>query len=59
MAQPNCEELDPTDTPCTVPTTIQTSIDNPFNPWCAHNPMETQGNQSQCSKTNHNFAYPN
>ena len=40
MAQHNYEDLKPTDTPSTVPTTIQATSDQPFNPRCAHNPME-------------------
>ena len=39
MAQHNYEDLKPTDTPRTVPTTIQATSDQPFNPRCAHNPM--------------------
>ena len=58
MAQHNYERLKPTDTPSTVPTAIQASSDDTFNPRCAHNPMETQCNQSQCSYPSHNFALP-
>ena len=47
LAHHNCEDLDPTDTPSAVPTGHQVSIDNTYNPKCAHNPMETQCNQSQ------------
>ena len=47
MAQPNCEDLDPTDTQSAVPTTLQASSDHTFNPKCAHNPVATQCNQSQ------------
>ena len=47
MAQPNSEDLDPTDTPSTVPTALQASCDYTFNPKCAHNLMETQCNQPQ------------
>ena len=47
MAQPNREDLDPTDTPSTVPTTFQASSDHAFNPMCAHNLMATQCIQSQ------------
>ena len=43
----NCEELDPTDTPSAVPTALQAPINDTYNPKCAHNPMETQCNQSQ------------
>ena len=45
MAQPNSEDLEPTDTPSAVPTTLQASCDHTFNPYCAHNLMETQCNQ--------------
>ena len=47
MAQHNCEDLKPTDTPSTVQTFIQASSDHTLNPICAHNPMETQCNQCQ------------
>ena len=47
MAQHNCEDLKPTDTPSTVPTTLQAFSDHSFNPKCAHNLMATQCNQSQ------------
>ena len=47
MAQHNCEDLNPTDTSSTVPTTHQVSSDHTFNLKCAHNPMTTQCNQSQ------------
>ena len=56
MAQHNYEDLKPTDTPSKVPIAIQASIDYPFNPWCAHNPMATQCNQSQYPNPNHNYA---
>ena len=58
MAKHNCEGLDPTDDPSTVPTTIQGTNDQTFNPWCAHNPMATQCNQSQYTNLNHNFVLP-
>ena len=58
MAQPNCGDLDPTDTPSTVPTALQATRHHPFNPTCAHNPMATQCNQSQYPNPNHNFALP-
>ena len=32
MAQPNSEDLEPTDTPSAVPTTLQASCDHTFNP---------------------------
>ena len=47
LAHHNCEDLDPTDTPRAVPTAIQAPSDDTYNPNCAHNPMETQCNQSQ------------
>ena len=43
----NCEDSDPTDTPNSVPTALQAPSDDTYNPKCAHNPMETQCNQSQ------------
>ena len=46
-AQHNCEDLKPTDTPSTVPTTLQASCDHTFNHKCAHNLMATKCNQSQ------------
>ena len=49
LAHPNCEDLDPTDTPSAVPTALQATSDDTYNPKCAHNPMETQCNQSQFS----------
>ena len=52
------EELEPTDAPITVLTTIQATSDQTFDPRCAHNPMETQCNQSQYPNPNHNFALP-
>ena len=47
LAHHNCEDLDPTDTPSAVLTALQAPSDNTHNPKCAHNPMETQCNQSQ------------
>ena len=47
LAHHNCEDLDRTDTPSTVPTALQAPSDDTYNPKCAHNPMETQCNQSQ------------
>ena len=47
MAQPNWEDLDPTDTTIAVPTALQASSDHTVNPKCAQNPMATQYNQSQ------------
>ena len=48
-AHHNCEDLDPTDTPSALPTALQAPSDETYNPKCAHNPMETQCNQSQSS----------
>ena len=47
MTQHNCEDLKPADTQSTVSTFVQATSDHTFNPICAHNPMATQGNQSQ------------
>ena len=47
LAQQNCEDLVPTDTPSAIPTALQSPSDDTYNPKCAHNPMETQCNQSQ------------
>ena len=58
MAQHNYEGLNPTDTPSAVPTAIQPTCDQTFNPRCAHNAMATQCNQSQYPNPNHNFALP-
>ena len=58
MAQHNYEDLNPTDTPSTVPTTIQATSDQMFNPSCAHNPLATQCNRSEYPNLNHNFALP-
>ena len=58
MAQHNCEDLNPTDTPSTVPTAFQAPNNHSFNPRCAHNPMATQCNQSQYRNPIHNFAIP-
>ena len=43
----NCEDLDLTDTPIAVPTALKAPSYSTYNPKCAHNPMETQCNQSQ------------
>ena len=43
----NCEDLDPTETPSAVPTSLQAHRDDAYNPKCAHNPMKTRCNQSQ------------
>ena len=47
MAQPNCDDLEPTDTPSAVPTSLQPSCDHTVNPKCAHNLMGTQCSQPQ------------
>ena len=47
MAQHNCEDLKPIDTPSTFSTFTQASSDHTSNPICAHNSMATQCNQSQ------------
>ena len=45
--QHNCDGLDPTDTPSTVPTALQAPSDDTYNPKCTHSLMETQCNHSQ------------
>ena len=47
MAEHNCEDLKPIDTPSTFLTFTQASHDHTSNSICAHNPMATQCNQSQ------------
>ena len=47
LAHHNCEDLDPTYTLSALATGHQVPIDDTYNPKCAHNPMETQCNQSQ------------
>ena len=47
MAQHNCEDLKPTDTPSSFSTFTQDSSDLMSNQICAHHPMATQCNQSQ------------
>ena len=47
LAHHNYEDLDPTDPPSAVPTTLQAPRNDITNPKCAHNPIETQCNQSQ------------
>ena len=42
-----CDDLDPTDTPSAVPTTLQARSDDTYNPKCTHSLMETQCNHSQ------------
>ena len=56
MAEHNCEDLEATDAPSTVPTAIQATNDQTFNPRCAHNPMTAQCNQYP--NPNHNSALP-
>ena len=58
MAQHNCEDLNPTDNPSTVPTAFQDLSDHTFNPKCADNPLAIQCNQSQYPNLNHNIALP-
>ena len=43
----NCDDLDPTDTPSSVPTALQAPSDDTYNPKCTHSLMETQCNHSQ------------
>ena len=43
----HCDDLDPTDTPSAVPTNLQASSDDTYNPKCPHSLMETQCNHSQ------------
>ena len=47
MAQHNCEDLKPIDTPSTFSAFTKASRDHTSNQICAHNPMATQCNQSQ------------
>ena len=47
LAHHNYEDLDPTDSPSAVPTALQAHSDDTYNSKCAHNPIETQCNQSQ------------
>ena len=42
-----CDDLDPTDTPFAVPTTLQAPSDDTSNPKCTHSLMETKCNHSQ------------
>ena len=58
MAQHNYEDLKSTNNSSKVPTTIQATSDQTFNPRCAHNPMVTQWNQSQYPNPNDNFTLP-
>ena len=39
MAQHNCEDLKPTDTPSKVPTCTKASSGHALNPICGHNPF--------------------
>ena len=43
----NCDDLDPTDTPSSVPTALQAPSNDTYNPKCTHSLMETQCNHSQ------------
>ena len=43
----NCDDLNYTDTPSTVPTALQAPSDDTYNPKCTHSLMETQCNHSQ------------
>ena len=47
LAHHNYVDLDPTETPSAVPTSLQAHIDDTYNSKCTHNPMETKCNQSQ------------
>ena len=47
MAQPNCEDLEPTDTPSAVPAALQVTCDHTIISECAHNLMQTLCNQPQ------------
>ena len=47
MAQHNCEDLKPIDTPSAFSAFTQPSSDHTSNQICAHNPMATRCNQSQ------------
>ena len=47
MAQHNCEDLKPIDTPSTTSTLTQASSDHTSNPICAHSSMPTQCKQFQ------------
>ena len=42
-----CDDLDPTDTPSAVSTTLQAPSDDTSNPKCTHSLMETKCNHSQ------------
>ena len=46
IAQHNCKDQEPTNTPIAVPTALQVPSDHTFNPLCAHNLMTTQCNKS-------------
>ena len=47
LARHSCEDFNPTDTPSAARTDLQAPSDETYNPKSAHNPMETQCNQSQ------------
>ena len=46
LAHPNCEDLDPTDTPSAVPTALQAPSNDTYKPKYAHNPIVTLCNHS-------------
>ena len=47
LAHHTYEDLDPTETLSAVATALQAPSTDTYNPQCAHNPIETQCNQSQ------------
>ena len=51
MAQHNCEDLNPTDTPSTVPTFTKPSSDHALNPIRAHNPFPIQVSHNKSSNS--------
>ena len=51
MAQHNCEDLKPTDTPSTAPTFIKASSGHALHPICAHNPFSSQASQDKPSNS--------
>ena len=54
MAEHNCEDLDPTDAQSTVPTAIQATSDQIFNPRCAQTQMQLSAiNLNTLTKTLH------
>ena len=44
-----CDDLDPTETPSSVPTALQDPSNDTYSPKCTHSLMETQCNHSQYS----------